>query len=458
MPRRSLVLLLCMTAFEPRLYHRRNTSSAKCSIWRLSLKTDWTLPAEEKTVLSMAETNSSEPKPEGISGTTAKRAATKARRRIPGRPLKTPPWTFPKKTLEEAIEIAKAIETQNAGNPMKADILAKAVGFRMANDWRFLDLLRAANQYGLVSGSGSTAVVSMEQIGQDVIAPGSSEQRKMALRKAFRNVEDFRKVEEFYKEKRLPEDEFFENTLVREFNIPRDRVKLFIEVFTRNLGFLRAFRADTPSTEEGRIDATTAVQGTVKLVSQGDSAQGRTFLDTCFVMMPFGPWFDIYYRDIYAPAIREAGMEPIRGDELFSTGSVIEQIWEQIQKSTILLADLTGKNANVFYELGLCHAARKPVVFTSGQLEDVPFDLRHLRVVVYDVKDPFWGSKLKDGLIAFLKNAKNDPDKSIPQPFRDLRKQERNDSIHGENLGRVPGKSVTHSQSESARKIASNRH
>ena len=42
-----------------------------------------------------------------------------------------------------------------------------------------------------------------------------------------------------------------------------------------------------------------------------------------------------------------------------------------------MLAELTDKNANVFYELGLAHAARKPVVFTAAQVEDVPFDLRH---------------------------------------------------------------------------------
>ena len=66
----------------------------------------------------------------------------------------------------------------------------------------------------------------------------------------------------------------------------------------------------------------------------------------------------------------------------------------------------------------LAHAARKPVVFTSANLEDVPFDLRHLRVVIYDIHDPRWGEKLKVNLTAFLKNAKADPTKSIPQPFR----------------------------------------
>ena len=87
----------------------------------------------------------------------------------------------------------------------------------------------------------------------------------------------------------------------------------------------------------------------------------------------------------------------------------------------LVIADISIHNANVFYELGLAHAAHKPVVFTSGNLEDVPFDLRHLRVIIYDIHDPFWGEKLKTNLSAYLKNAKNEPEKSIPQPFRPVR-------------------------------------
>jgi hypothetical protein len=334
------------------------------------------------------------------------------------------PWTFPQNTLEQALEIPKAIEQQNAGNPMKADILAKAVGFNKP-DWRFTNLLRSANQYGLVSGAGAAAVVSMTQIGNDVIAPGSPQQRQVALLNAFRNVEDFRKVEDFYKGKKLPEDEFFENTLVREFGITRERVKPFIEVFTKNLDFLKAFRAsETVEQQDDRKLAPNGVHPPSKKIVTEEPSKGRTFLDTCFVMMPFGQWFDSYYKDLFVPAIQGAGMEPCRADELFSTGTVIEQIWEQIQKSKILLADLTGKNANVFYELGLAHAACKPVVFVTSKLEDVPFDLRHLRVIVYDINNPFWGEKLKADLTTQLKNAKNEPAKSVPQPFRIIKKEE----------------------------------
>jgi hypothetical protein len=333
---------------------------------------------------------------------------------------KTPPWTFPKNTLEDAVRIPQAIEQQNAGNPMKSDVLVKAVGFNSTSDWRFLDLLRSANLYGLVEGSGRFATVAMTTIGNGVVAPGSPNERQAALLNAFRNVDDFKKVEDFYKGKKLPEDEFFENTLVREFKIARERVQTFIQIFTKNLDFLKAFRAadsSQPIVEEpAKKDSGSLIQS--KAISSETTSKGRTFLDTCFVMMPFGPWPDVYYKEIFAPAIKEAGMEPLRADELFSTGTVIEQIWEQIQKSKILLADLTGKNANVFYELGLAHAAQKPVVFTSAHLDDVPFDLRHLRVIVYDLNDPFWGDKLKENLAAYLRNAKSDPNKSIPQPFR----------------------------------------
>jgi len=337
-------------------------------------------------------------------------------------------WTFPKNTLEDAIRIPKAIEEQNAGNPMKADMIAKAVGFHQSDDWRFKDLLRSANQYGLVEGSGAAATASMTQIGSDVIAPGSPSDRQTALLNAFQKVEDFRKAEQFYKGKKLPEDEFFENTLVRQFDIPRDRVRVFIEIFTKNLNYLKAFRASEPTVPAAESGISSPSNLTPKSIPIADEDKGRTFLDTCFVMMPFGDWSDLYYKDIFSLAIKDAGMEPLRADQLFSTGTVIEQIWEQIQKSKILVADLTGKNANVFYELGLAHADKKPVVFISANIDDVPFDLRHLRVIIYDVHDPFWGDKLKEKLTAYLKTAKADPKKSIPQPFRDQEnKEERSD-------------------------------
>jgi len=172
------------------------------------------------------------------------------------------PWTFPKNTLESAITIAKAIEDKNAGNPMPAQELVVAVGFRLASDWRFLDLLRSANLYGLVSGTGaSNSSISLTQLGQDVVAPSSPSQRSTALLAAFRNVRDFAAVEGFYGGKRIPEDEFFLNTLTREFQIPRDRVEQFAGIFLENLKFLRAFSA-SPASSDQTIASTEAPPST----------------------------------------------------------------------------------------------------------------------------------------------------------------------------------------------------
>jgi hypothetical protein len=282
---------------------------------------------------------------------TTKKKRTSAKRADGATTAKGKHWTFPKNTLEATISIPKAIEEKNAGNPMPAQDLAAAVGFRMASDWRFTDLLKSANLYGLVSGTGATASISLTPLGQDVVAPSSPSQRTQALLSAFRHVEEFAGVEKFYGGKRIPEDEFFLNTLTREFKIPRDRVDVFSKVFTENLKYLRAFSGSLPTNEQ-----VTATAETTHLVTLPESVgtapairetRVREFLDTCFVMMPFGDWFDRYYQEIYVPAIQEAGFEPVRADELFSTGSVMEQIWEQIEKAKLLLADVSGKRVAI---------------------------------------------------------------------------------------------------------------
>jgi hypothetical protein len=360
------------------------------------------------------ETKPEDPETSGANKPRARRPARKATKKE----TSLAPWKFPKNALEETLQVAKALDEKFAGNPTKAEDLVKAVGFNKVADWRFQDLLKSASLYGLTSGSGTTATVRLEKLGEDIVSPGSSEQRQKALLASFRNVPDFAAVETFYKGKKIPEDEFFENTLIRQFNIPRDRVQTFSKVFLENLNFLKAFRVSDVREEPQGPPSQKIVD--VSISTPEKRAEGvREFLDTCFVMMPYGQWYDVYYKEIYIPAIKEAGFEPVRADELFSSGSVVEQIWEQIDKSKVLLADLTGKTPNVFYELGLAHADGKPVIFTSGVLEDVPFDLRHLRVIIYDTREPNWNSKLKTNITAFLKNAKTDPAKSIPQPFRD---------------------------------------
>ena len=330
--------------------------------------------------------------------------------------IKGKQWTFPRNTLEDSIQIAKVIEDQNAGNTMRAEELARAMNLSK-NSAKFLDLLRSANLYGLVSGVGANATVNITQIGREIIRPLSSEERTAALLRSFRNVDEFRKVEEYFEGKSIRVDEFFYNILIANFDIPQDRVDKFIEIFLLNLRFLRSFNVQRNLADSNAKGNSSIIRNEDFVISNSPD-HVRQYLDTCFVMMPFGQWADQYYNEIYIPAIRDASFEPIRADEIFVTGSVMEQIWEQITRSKVLLAELSGKNANVFYELGLAHAASKPVICISSAIEDVPFDLRHLRVIIYDIREPSWAAKLKESITEHLKNAIKEPNKSIPHPFR----------------------------------------
>ena len=92
---------------------------------------------------------------------------------------------------------------------------------------------------------------------------------------------------------------------------------------------------------------------------------------------------------------------------------MIDQIWRGINKAKVLVAELTTKNPNVFYELGLAHALRKPVILISSNQDDVPFDLRHIRVILYDQADPFWGQKLIDKVADNIRSAIADPEDAI---------------------------------------------
>lgn len=103
----------------------------------------------------------------------------------------------------------------------------------------------------------------------------------------------------------------------------------------------------------------------------------------CFVLTPFGEPFDSVYRELIKPIIIEAGLEPLRADQIYASGTVMEQIRSAIQQSRICIADLTGRNPNVLYELGIAQTLGKPTVLLTQDMKDIPFDVAHFRIIVY---------------------------------------------------------------------------
>jgi len=124
----------------------------------------------------------------------------------------------------------------------------------------------------------------------------------------------------------------------------------------------------------------------------------------CFVLMPFDTKFKLVYSKGIKPAIRKAKLIPKRADNIFDIRPVVQDIWEYINKAQLIIADLTEKNPNVFYEVGLSHAVPKRLIILTQKKEDVPFDLQYLRWIPY--KNTLSGRKeLSNALYLTIKKA-----------------------------------------------------
>jgi hypothetical protein len=145
---------------------------------------------------------------------------------------------------------------------------------------------------------------------------------------------------------------------------------------------------------------------------------GSTNSETCFVISPFGEPYDTYFIHIIKPAIESCDLYAVRGDSLYRPTTIVDDIWQGIREAKILVAELTDRNPNVFYELGLAHAVSKPVILISKSIDDVPFDLRSIRVLLYDKDHPEWGNKLKLNLTRALKEVIQSPTSAIPTTFK----------------------------------------
>jgi len=130
---------------------------------------------------------------------------------------------------------------------------------------------------------------------------------------------------------------------------------------------------------------------------------------TCFVIMPFGTYFDGYYADVIRPALTSTGIACVRADEIYGTGVIVEDIHKEIARADICLADVTGRNPNVSYELGMAHALRKPVLLLTQDIADVPFDYRHLRLISYDPKLFGWENDFRRRIVQTVIEALKNP-------------------------------------------------
>jgi len=106
-----------------------------------------------------------------------------------------------------------------------------------------------------------------------------------------------------------------------------------------------------------------------------------------FVIMPFGNQIaNDTYRLSTKPVCEEFKLEVERADEIFTTNPILDDVITAIKDASIIIADISGKNPNVFYELGLSHILKQSqtIMITQDEFGKIPFDISHFRILRYE--------------------------------------------------------------------------
>ena len=125
-----------------------------------------------------------------------------------------------------------------------------------------------------------------------------------------------------------------------------------------------------------------------------------------FVIMPFSKrWSRKVEEKLIKPAIDGADLKYVRGDTSPRADELTKNVWNELLRAGVIIADISALNANVFYELGLAHALGKEVFILKQKDASVPADFRGAHYYSYDLNDLEAGmKKLRNGLKTFVKN------------------------------------------------------
>jgi hypothetical protein len=323
--------------------------------------------------------------------------------------------TFPRKTLEQALRVPRALKDKNGGNPWPPDQVAKALGLG-AKGGNFYYVAAASRDYGLTAGSRDTGEIALTELGRRVVYPSSDSEQAQAYLDGFLRVEPFRKVLQHYGGNNLPENPFLANTLQQTFGIDPEHHEEFVDIFSKNCRFLgigaqfvvgarvSARTGGTASTLPGGGDG-----GTITVATPEENAGESPVL---FVIMPFTErqdehetgFFQEVLAELFTPAGTTAGFT-VKTAKRQGSDVIQHTIVNDLLDADLVLADLTEHNPNVLFELGMRMHADLPVVLVRARGTGAIFDVDNmLRVEEYTPN--LWTSSVKEDIPAITEHIK----------------------------------------------------
>lgn len=300
--------------------------------------------------------------------------------------------TFPSHGLEQALRIAVAIKDFNYGNPWTPLDVASAMEMGLSGS--FFYLTQSSVQYGLTLGTRDSKKIELTELGRQILYPRSQQEERSSLLRAFRTVELFAKVYDYYQGKNLPEIQYLKNTLKTEFGVAEEHQDQFYEIYQKNLTFLRTRGVDLEA--QKNLDQSSGSGASITL---GESSDASGVV--AFVAMPFHErtsqypkgYFDEVLKHLITPAAVKANFTAKTAKK---AGSEVIQstIVNELDSADLVIVDLTEHNPNVLFELGMRIAFNKPVCLIRAKGTAPIFDIDHM-LRVYDYDPNLWASTLE---------------------------------------------------------------
>jgi len=148
---------------------------------------------------------------------------------------------FPADTLQEALQVAQAIQDQNNGRPMNRVLLAAAIRRKPASsDFKYL--LSSSAKYGLTTGNEKSPAIALTDLGVSISKARDPAERASGLKRAAMQPEVFKSIYEHYDNGKLPQGQFFLSVLERDFKVPRERTQECADIATANGHFVGIIR------------------------------------------------------------------------------------------------------------------------------------------------------------------------------------------------------------------------
>lgn len=157
-------------------------------------------------------------------------------------------------------------------------------------------------------------------------------------------------------------------------------------------------------------------RGTYKIADENLTGEGRgSVMKKCFVVSPIGDAgtdirknADQLYQHIIKPVCEKCGFAAQRVDEFNTSNSITQEILDALNDYDLVIADLTGHNPNVFFEIGYRTKSQKPIIHLKRKDETIPFDVSSIRTFEYDLTDLDMVTATKDRLEQVIRNFKYD--------------------------------------------------